>query len=106
MINKKYGHIIGDKVLFQFAFALEKLIPNGFAFHMNGTVFTLILPYVSQSEGDRNISKLLDFLESGIVCTNEHIRFRPWFSGLVSAGMLPEHRRILLYGSTHPSQRA
>ena len=43
-VNQKYGHLFGDELLYQFAFSLEKLIKNSISFHMNGTVFSIILP--------------------------------------------------------------
>lgn len=75
MINQKHGHIFGDEVLYQFAFSLEKLIKNSVAFHMNGTVFALMLPYSNQQIAEKNLGILLHFLEEGIVCVGDHIHF-------------------------------
>jgi len=73
-INQKYGHMHGDEILYQFAFALEKLIKNGTAFHMNGTVFALAVPYTSQSAAEENCGIVLNFLEEGIICNKEQIK--------------------------------
>lgn len=72
-INQKYGHLFGDEFLYQFAFSLEKLLKNSMAFHMNGTVFALTLPFTSQSASEENCSRLLAFLEEGVDCVNEQI---------------------------------
>ena len=74
VINQKYGHMIGDEVLYHFAFALEKLIKGSEAFHMNGTVFALIMPYVNQHAAEEHTRSLLGFLESGIEYSGERIR--------------------------------
>ena len=72
-INQKYGHLFGDEFLYQFAFALERLIKKAMAFHMNGTVFALVLPYGDQAEREHRGGALLDFLEGGITCLNRHV---------------------------------
>lgn len=73
VINQKYGHIFGDEFLYQFASSLEKLFRNSMAFHMNGTIFALILPYDNQAAAEERGRKLLEFLERGIVCLNHHV---------------------------------
>ena len=75
VINQKHGHIFGDEVLYQFAFTLERLIKNSVAFHMNGTVFALVLPYTSQRAAEKHLGMLLHFLENGIDCVHDHIHF-------------------------------
>ena len=75
MINQKFGHLIGNEILYQFAFALEKLIPASKAFHMNGTVFALSIPYTTQKESEGYCSVLLDFLENHVFFKNEHLKF-------------------------------
>ena len=72
-INQKYGHIFGDELLYQFAFSLEKLFRESMAFHMNGTVFALVLPAAVQTVADEQCGTLLDFLDQDIVCRNEHV---------------------------------
>ena len=72
-INQKYGHLFGDEFLYQFAFSLEKLFRNSFAFHMNGTVFALVLPYTDQSTAEGRCGTLLDFLEQGTICFKQHV---------------------------------
>jgi len=72
-INQKYGHLFGDEFLYQFAFALEKLIKPALAFHMNGTVFALVLPYDSQTAAEQYGSTVLAFLEEGVTCLNQPV---------------------------------
>lgn len=72
-INRKYGHLFGDEFLYQFAFSLEKLFKDATAFHMNGTVFALILPARFESDEERRTGILLDFLDSGLVCMHQHV---------------------------------
>ena len=72
-INQKYGHLFGDEFLYQFAFSLERLIKTAMAFHMNGTVFALVLPYGERAEAERSGGVLLDFLEGGITCLNRSV---------------------------------
>ena len=87
LINQKHGHMFGDELLYQFAFSLEKLLKTGEAFHMNGTVFALILPgsedkpagklrsalpVLDHKSITRHRAALMDFLSSGITCENQH----------------------------------
>ena len=72
-INQKYGNKFGDEVLYQFAFALEKLIPGSITFHMNGTVFAIMLRYTYQNIAEKQCGTLLDFLESGFQCGEHQI---------------------------------
>lgn len=72
-INQKYGHIHGDEILYQFAFALERLIKHSMAFHMNGTVFALTVPYTTEKAATYCRSSLLNFMDSGIDFMKNHI---------------------------------
>ena len=72
-INQKYGHQFGDEYLYQFAFALEKKLKSSLSFHMNGTVFSIIMRYTYQNAAERQSGALLDFLEEGITCMNQQI---------------------------------
>ena len=72
-INQKYGHLFGDEFLYQFAFSLEKLLKGSISFHMNGTVFAIITRYTYQNAADRQSGELLDFLEKGIQCLDQHV---------------------------------
>ena len=75
MINQKYGHLTGNEILYQFAFSLEKLIPSSIAFHMNGTVFALTIPYMNQRVTEENCGLVLDFLENQIRFKDEPLKF-------------------------------
>lgn len=72
-INQKYGHLFGDEFLYHFAFSLEKLLKGSISFHMNGTVFAIIMRYTYQNAADRQSGELLDFLEKGIQCLDQHV---------------------------------
>lgn len=65
-INQRYGHLFGDELLYQFAFSLERLLKGGMSFHMNGTVFAVVLRYTYQINAEKQCGALLDFLERGI----------------------------------------
>lgn len=75
MINQKYGHLIGNEILYQFAFSLEKLIPASTAFHMNGTVFALTIPFSNQASAEEYCGILLDFLENRTSFKDEVLKF-------------------------------
>jgi len=72
-VNKKYGHMFGDEALYRFAFSLENLFRDAIPFHMNGTVFALILPDMNEAAAEKRTGALLNFLDSGIDCMNEHV---------------------------------
>lgn len=72
-INQKYGHVHGDEILYQFAFALEGLIKRSMAFHMNGTVFALTVTYTTDKAAVACRSSLLRFMDSGIDFMENHI---------------------------------
>ena len=72
-INQKFGHLFGDEFLYQFAFSLEKLLQGSLSFHMNGTVFAIILRYTYQNAAERQSGELLEFLEKGIKCMDQHV---------------------------------
>ena len=72
-INQKYGNRFGDEVLYQFAYTLEKLIPGSMTFHMNGTVFAVLLRYTYQDTSEKQCGTLLDFLENGLRCGDHEI---------------------------------
>jgi len=72
VINQKHGHLFGDELLYQFAFSLEKLIADSEAFHMNGTVFALTIPYRSRYKAQKHLAALTEFLEAGIEFGGEH----------------------------------
>jgi len=65
-INQKFGHVLGDELLYQFAFGLERIFKKARAFHMNGTVFALIIPCSDQHTAERNQTALLSYLESDL----------------------------------------
>ena len=72
-INQKYGHLFGDEFLYHFAFSLERLLKGSLSFHMNGTVFAVIMRYTYQNAAERQSGELLEFLENGIQCADQHV---------------------------------
>jgi EAL domain-containing protein (putative c-di-GMP-specific phosphodiesterase class I) len=74
VLNQKYGHKNGDELLYQFAFALEKLIKKSSAFHMNGTEFALLVPYTWQKTAQEYCGVLLQFLDDGINFMGDQIQ--------------------------------
>lgn len=72
-INRKFGHLIGDEYLYQFAFSLEKIMKNGMTFHMNGTVFAAVAQYTDPNAAQEQKKVLLDFLDKGISFDQIHI---------------------------------
>ena len=51
-INRKFGHNIGDEVLYQFARYLEMTFREGMVYRMGGVVFVLLIPFVSEDYAD------------------------------------------------------
>lgn len=86
-INQKYGHVFGDEYLYQFAFSLEKLLKGSLSFHMNGTVFATIMRYTYQNAAERQSGELLDYLEKGIRCVNQHVTVDYVMVHYISDGM-------------------
>ena len=72
-INQKYGNLFGDEFLYHFAFSMEKILSGSLSFHMNGTVFAIIQRYTYQSAADQQSGELLQFLENGIDCMDQHV---------------------------------
>jgi EAL domain-containing protein (putative c-di-GMP-specific phosphodiesterase class I) len=71
VIKQHYGHKVGDELLYQFAFSLERLFSDGLCYHLNGTVFAVVLP-----DGSTNTTaKLREFLDKGITYIDEQQYF-------------------------------
>lgn len=83
-INQKFGNKLGDEILYQFAFSLEKLLPDSITFHMSGTVFAVILQYSHQATAEKQSGVLLDFLEQGIRFSNHQIDLNYFVAHYVS----------------------
>lgn len=49
-INRKYGHAIGDALLYEIAQYLDKFSPEGKAFRYGNITFALILPWTTDEE--------------------------------------------------------
>lgn len=73
MINQKYGHEVGDEVLYQCAFALEKLLPHVSAYHVGATDFALVMPYTSEAAAQNNVETLIQCADKGIIYRSENI---------------------------------
>ena len=94
-LNQKYGHLFGDEYLYQFAFALERLLGGSISFHMNGTVFATVLHYTYQQTAEKQSGILLDFLEKGITCGEHQINSNYVLVHYISDGT--EHTAAELY---------
>ena len=73
IINQKYGHKFGDEVLFVFARTLTGSNAHSLAYHMNGTVFSLVIPFVDAKLAQENSEKLQYFLDGGLRVGGRHI---------------------------------
>lgn len=65
-LNQKFGHLFGDEYLYQFAFNLDKLFAGGRAFHMNGTVFAVVLRRAVPDSEEEPVRLLLNYLNRGV----------------------------------------
>ncbi|MBO7761800.1 MAG: GGDEF domain-containing protein [Clostridia bacterium] len=72
-VNRKHGHIVGDEILYLFAFSLEKIIPGGVVFHMDGLSFSVVVPAGDEAEHAHHLSALYYFLDGGIEYGGERI---------------------------------
>ncbi len=86
-INQKYGNLFGDEYLYQFAFSLERQLPDSLAFHMNGTVFAVVLRYTYQNDAERQSGEILQFLENGILCMDKRVTTDYVLMHYISDGM-------------------
>lgn len=73
-INQIYGPKAGDEILYQFAYGLERRIPGTAAYHMNGTSFTLMLPYYDDDTARQNLHHIFSYLDNGVSYRSEQIR--------------------------------
>ena len=85
-VNRKFGHLIGDEYLYQFAFSLEKTLKGSMAFHMNGTVFAIVMRYTYQSVAEKQTSALLEFLDKGVDFDQYHIEADYFVANYVADG--------------------
>ena len=73
-INQKYGHKSGDEILYQFAFALEKLIRHATAYHLNSVSFALVVPMKEKNKSaEDHIDKINRFLEDGVPFSSDTV---------------------------------
>ena len=72
-INQKYGHKIGDEILYLFAFSLEKAIKRATAFHMNDLRFSLVVNLDDKHDHSNDLDDLMKFLDSGIMFGEDRI---------------------------------
>ena len=75
-VNRKYGHIVGDEILYLFAFSLEKVIPDGVVFHMDGLSFSVVVPMGDEAAHAHHLSALYNFLDRGIEYGGDRIFLR------------------------------
>ena len=74
VLNSVYGHSVGDEVLYLFAFGLEKLFPEGVAFHIHSTTFAIVLP--DNDKEEKYINKLIRFADEPVVANGNRIKLK------------------------------
>lgn len=72
-INQKYGYKVGDEILYQCAFALEKMFPRVSSYHIGSTDFALVLPYTGERAADEKVSALMYMADKGVVYKSDNI---------------------------------
>lgn len=65
-LNQKYGHTVGDELLYLLAFALEKKFSYAMAFHMDSVSFALTISEKDCGDDQKHLEKLMSFLDKGI----------------------------------------
>ena len=74
VINSLYGHSVGDEVLYLFAFGLEKLFPEGVAFHIHSTTFAIVVP--DNHKEERYEKKFLHYASTPIEYQGVQIKLK------------------------------
>ena len=74
LINQKFGYKKGDEILYQFALSLESLNKRASAYHMNGTIFALVLSYKSDEEAEKNLQNILSYLNTGVDFDGDRVK--------------------------------
>ena len=85
-VNRKFGHSVGDEYLYQFAFSLEKVIKGSMTFHMNGTIFAIVLRYTYPSVSETQSKMLLDFLGRDVSFESHRIETENYVSHYIADG--------------------
>lgn len=65
-INQKYGHTVGDELLYLLAFALEKKFSYAMVFHMDSVSFAITIQEQDSMKHPKHLEKLINFLDNGI----------------------------------------
>ena len=84
--NQKYGHKMGDELLYLFAFALEKVIKGACVFHMDNLRFALVIPDTVNVSPHEAYDRICTFFDRGIDYGSE--RFHLEYT-LVEHPMMP-----------------
>ena len=109
-LNQKYGHRFGDEFLYQFAAGLDRLFPGGLAFHLNGSVFAVLLRTNENGEVEKQTERLQGYLNAGISHGGDAIVLEHVVVQYVSDGTektaaelyeIMEHVLIKAYGLKH-----
>jgi EAL domain-containing protein (putative c-di-GMP-specific phosphodiesterase class I) len=72
--NQKYGHKVGDELLYLFAFALEKVIKGASVFHMDNLRFALVIPDNVNVSPHEAYDRICTFFDRGIEYGNERFK--------------------------------
>ena len=65
-VNQKYGHKVGDELLYLFAFALERVIKGAYAFHIDNLRFALVIPDKVNVSPQEAYDRICTFFDRGI----------------------------------------
>lgn len=73
-LNQKYGHLLGDEIIYLFAFALEKEMKSNAVFHLDNLYFAINVSSTERAELDNTLEKIHAFMNGGIVIKDEVIK--------------------------------
>ena len=66
VLNQKYGHTVGDELLYLLAFSLEKKFSYAMAFNMDSVSFAITIAEKDGIDDPKHLKRLRAFLDKGI----------------------------------------
>ena len=66
VLNQKYGHTVGDELLYLLAFSLEKKFSYAMAFNMDSLSFAITIAEKNDLDSPKHLQRLRAFLDKGI----------------------------------------
>ena len=70
-VHQKYGHLLGDEIVYLFAFALEKAMKNNAVFHLDNLYFAITVPSTERAELDALLEKIHAFMKEGVTIRDD-----------------------------------